>query len=110
MWAWDGIRQLIAPQALLGGPCGSPKWPDFPAPPAEERLELKARTADSNHPSNAEALCPPIKRAMLLRALLVLCRAAATGVSRLVSALRVTRTPAIMVMVTGNCDRLLYAG
>ena len=107
MWAWDGIRQLIAPQAL---PCGPPKKPDFAAPPAEERLELKVCTADSNHSPCATAICPPIERSMLMRALLVLCRAAAMGVTTLVTVPHVTRTPTIMLMVSLHCDRLLCTG
>ena len=68
------------------------------------------RTADSNHSSSATAVCPAIKRAMPLRALLVLCQAAAMGVNTLVSMPHVARTPPIMVTVPVDCDRLLCAG
>ena len=68
------------------------------------------RTADSNHSFSADAFYPRIERAMLLRALLVLCHAAAMGVATLVTVPHVTLTPHIMLMVPLDCDRLLCAG
>ena len=102
---WDPTTDCPSKQ-----PCGLPSRPDFAAPPAEERLEQQVRIADSNHSSSADAFCPPIERAMLLRALIVLCHAAAMGVNALVSMPHVTRTPPTMLMVPVDCDRFLCAG
>ena len=63
--------------------CGPPRRPESARAPAEAQVELKVRTADSNHSSFAPAFCQAVERVMLLRASVVPCYNAAMSVAGL---------------------------